>query len=68
MTSAVMGKSKVARRKAAHARKTTQEDQHDGEAVQPVDTETAPHNGRPAAPVTNGNMTPRNEKTETVSG
>ena len=63
-----MGKSKVARRKAAHSRKTAQEEHHNGEAVQSVDTKTASQNGRPAAAVTNGDTVPRNEKTELVSG
>jgi hypothetical protein len=63
-----MGKSKVARRKAAHARKTAQEEHHDGEAVQSVDTKTAPQNGRPAAAVANGDTMPRNDKTEMVGG
>ena len=63
-----MGKSKVARRKAAHARKTAQDEHHDGEAIQSVDTKTAPQNGHPAAAVANGDAMPRNDKVEMVGG
>jgi hypothetical protein len=74
-----MGKSKIARRKAAalQAKKAAShahEQQHDGDAVQPVDTETAPapapldDRGDPVAPAANGSMTPRQDRSEMVSG
>ena len=73
-----MGRSRSARKKAQERKKAAQEGQGEGEeahsqdAVQSVDTETAPQNGGPVPPATNGSMTPdletpKNEKTEAVS-
>lgn len=57
----IMGKSRAARRKAALSRKSSGE-QRSGEAVQPVDSRTASHDGGSDGPVMDG------DTTELVSG
>ncbi len=72
-----MARPRSARKKTQLRKKASPEGQgeeaaHNRDAVQPVDTETAPQNGGLVPPAPNGSMTPKhetptNEKTEAVS-